>query len=332
MDAITDVREISKIAYGFMGTQALVAGLDADVFGQLRDGALTAADLAEKTGVRADRLAMLLTPLVALGLLTKEGDRYANAPASAKYLDPEAPEYFGEYIRLQVGKQIYPHALNIGKALAGTPVGLYQEVAEDPEEAAAFSHSQHVGSMGPAYLTARKVELDAPQRLLDVAGGSGAFTITLCRKYPELHATIVDYPAVTDVARKYMAEAGLEERVEYIEGDALESAWPIEQDVVLMSYLLSAVGKEDIGALMRKAHAALRPGGKLVLHDFMVNADGTGPLSAALWMLVMVTSPEPVRLTAEYLETEVEAAGFSEIHSDDLVPTITKVVIATKSE
>ncbi len=330
MNAITDVREISKIAYGFMGTQALVAGLDADVFGQLRDGALTAADLAEKVGVRADRLAMLLTPLVALGLLTKEGDRYANAPASTKYLDPEAPEYFGEYIRLQVGKQIYPHALNIGKALAGAPVGLYQEVAKDPEEAAAFSHSQHVGSMGPAYLAARKVELDAPQRLLDVAGGSGAFTITLCRKYPELHATIVDYPAVTDVARKYMAEAGLEGRVDYVEGDALESAWPIEQDVVLMSYLLSAVGKEDIGVLMRKAYAALRPGGKLVLHDFMVNADGTGPLSAALWMLVMVTSPEPVALTAEYLEKEVEAAGFSEIESDDLVPTITKILVATK--
>ena len=49
-------------------------------------------------------------------------------------------------------------------------------------------------------MTARKVELDAPQRLLDIAGGSGAFTITLCRKYPELQATIVDYPAVTDVA------------------------------------------------------------------------------------------------------------------------------------
>ncbi|MDK1032921.1 MAG: methyltransferase, partial [Planctomycetia bacterium] len=228
---------------------------------------------------------------------------------SAKSLEPEVPECFGAYIRLQAGKQTYPHALNIGKALAGTPVGLYQEVAEDPEEAAAFCHSQHAGSMGPAYLMARKVELDAPQRLLDVAGGSGAFTITLCRKYPELHATILDYPAVVDVARKYMAEAGLEERVEYIEGDALESAWPIEQDVVLMSYLLSAVGKEDIGALMRKAHAALKPGGKLVLHDFMVNAGGTGPLSAALWMLVMVTSPEPVNGPALIVTDTVSPAA-----------------------
>ena len=332
MDPITDAREISKIAYGFMGTQALVAALDVNVFGQLSSGALTSAELAEKTGVRADRLAMLLAPLVALGLLVKETESYANAPAAAKYLDPEAPEYFGEYIRLQVGKQIYPHALNIGQTLAGAPVNLYTEVAADAEEAAAFSHSQHVGSLGPAHLVSRKVKLDAPQQLLDVAGGSGAFTISLCRKYPKLRATILDFPAVTEVARRYVGDAGLGERVSYLEDSALEADWPGDQDIVLMSYLLSAVGREEVGMLMCKALAALRPGGQLVLHDFMLDADHTGPLSAALWMLVLVTSSEPVCLTAEYLTEEVSAAGFSSVWSDDLVPTITKVVVGVKKE
>ena len=83
---------------------------------------------------------------------------------------------------------------------------------------------------------------------------------------------------------------------------------------------------------MRKAYDALRPGGKLVLHDFMVKADGTGPLSAALWMLVMVTSPEPVSLSAEGLGAAMVTAGFSGVWSDDLVPTITKVVVGEKSE
>jgi len=330
MEAIVDVRDISKIAYGFMGTQVLVTGLDLDVFGQLREGALTVEALSEKVGVRADRLVLLLTPLVALGLLVKEGQRYGNAPGSAKYLDPQAREYFGEYIRLQVGKQIYPHALRMGDALAGAPVNLYEEVAADAGDAAAFSHSQHVGSLGPAYLLARNVALDSPKRLLDVAGGSGAFTITLCEKYPELRATILDFPAVVDVARKYVAEMGLEERVEYVEANALEAVWPGDQDVVVLSYLLSAVGREDIPALMKKAYASLRPGGKLVLHDFMVNAEGTGPLSAALWMLTMVCSPEPASLTAEGLTEAVEQAGFSSVWSDDLVPTITKVVVGVK--
>ena len=74
MQPLTDVRGISKIAYGFMATQALVAALDLNLFGLLRDGRATSQGLAERTGVRADRLEMLLTALVALGLLGKEGD------------------------------------------------------------------------------------------------------------------------------------------------------------------------------------------------------------------------------------------------------------------
>ena len=82
--------------------------------------------------------------------------------------------------------------------------------------------------------------------------------------------------------------------------------------------------------MMDKAYAVLRPGGKVVLHDFMVNEDGTGPLSAALWMLVLISSPDPVELTADYLMGEVEAAGFSSVWSEELVPTITKVVVGVK--
>src|SRR5262245_34388634 len=145
---LTDVRDISKLAYGFMATQALVAALDLNLFGLLRDGAATSRTLADRTGVRDDRLEMLVTALVALGLLIKTEDSYGNAPAATKYLDPESPEFFGEYIRLQVGRQVYPHALHIGAALRGAPVNLYTEVAADPDEAAQLSHSQHVGPPG----------------------------------------------------------------------------------------------------------------------------------------------------------------------------------------
>jgi 2-hydroxy-4-(methylsulfanyl)butanoate S-methyltransferase len=326
---LTDVRDISKIAYGFMATQALVAALDLNLFGLLAAGPATSRTLADGTGVRTDRLEMLLTALVGLGLLTKGGDSYANSPAATKYLDPEGAEFFGEYIRLQVGRQVYPHALHIGAALRGAPVNLYTTVAADPDEAAKFSHSQHVGSLGPAHLLARKVDLGSPQILLDVAGGSGAFTIALCRKYPDLRATILDFPSVIEVARHYVAEAGLENRIDYIAADALKATWPVEQDVVLFSYLLSAVGKAEIGDLVQRAHASLKPGGTLIVHDFMVDDDLSGPASAALWMLVL-SSAEPVCLTAGHVSRLMKETGF-EVAGGDLVPTITKVVVGVKS-
>src|SRR5262249_51966170 len=178
-----------------------------------------------------------------LARVKKEGASYENAPAATKYLDPGSPEFFGEYIRLQVGRQVYPHALHIGAALRGAPVNLYTAMAADPDEAASFSHSQHVGSLGPAHLLAPKIDLPSAQAMLGGAGGSGAFTIALCRKHQKLRSTILDFPSVIEVARHYVAEAGLQDRVDYIEGDALKTAWPARQDVVLLSYLLSAVGK-----------------------------------------------------------------------------------------
>jgi ubiquinone/menaquinone biosynthesis C-methylase UbiE len=201
-------------------------------------------------------------------------------------------------------------------------------VAADPDEAARFSHSQHVGSLGPAHLLARKIDLASAQAMLDVAGGSGAFTIALCRKHQNLCATILDFPSVIEVARHYVDEAGLQDRVGYIEGDALKVAWSVGQDVVLLSYLLSAVGKADIEALVHRAHASLKPGGTLIVHDFMVDDDLTGPASAALWMLVL-SSAEPVYLTAEYVSRLMKAAGL-EVVAADLVPTITKVVVGVK--
>ena len=144
--------------------------------------------------------------------------------------------------------------------------------------------------------------------MLDVAGGSGAFTIALCQKHRNLYATILDFPSVVEVARHYVAEAGIQDRVGYIEGDALKAAWPVGQDVVLLSYLLSAVGKADIEALVHRAYASLKPGGTLIVHDFMVDEDLTGPASAALWMLVL-SSAEPVCLTAGLCVPPDEGCG-----------------------
>ena len=130
----------------------------------------------------------------------------------------------------------------------------------DAREAEQFSRAQHAGSLGPASMLARRVDLSGASRLLDVAGGSGAFTITLCAHFPELRATIVDFPNVVTVARRFVAEAGIEDRVDFVSGNALDVDWP-NADVVLMSYLLSSVRECDIPVLLKRARDALTPGG-----------------------------------------------------------------------
>ena len=87
----------------------------------------------------------------------------------------------------------------------------------------------------------------------------------------------LDFPNALAVARDFTAEAGLDKRISFAEGDALKMEWPGGNDVVLMSYLFSALAPEAIAELCSRAYGALQPGGILIVHDFMVEDDGTGP-------------------------------------------------------
>jgi hypothetical protein len=206
MAPITDVREISRIGYGFMASRALFAALDADVFGCLAGGPKTLDAIAADLGLAAGRLGALLTACVGLGLLTREGERYANAPASATYLVRTSPAYFGDYFRFQVSRQIYPTLMHLDAALRGERVDFYSQL-RDPEEARAFTIAQHSGSLGPAHVVAKLVDLAGARRLLDVAGGSGAFSIVLCERTAGLTSTIIDFPSVAAVGRGLGARA-----------------------------------------------------------------------------------------------------------------------------
>ena len=114
-------------------------------------------------------------------------------------------------------------------------------------------------------------------------------------------------------------------------GNALEVPWPDGQDVVLMSYLLSAVAEKSVGELLDRARRALVPGGRLLLHDFMVEDDGAGPQSAALWLLSsVIIDPDSVALTPGWLSGQVAARGFAIQAVQDVIPGITKLLLASK--
>lgn len=330
MPPITDVRDISRIGYGFMASRALFAALDADLFGHLAAGAKSLDALTRDTGVSPGRLRALLTACVALGLLVRDGERYANAPASATYLVRTSPAYFGDYFRFQVSRQIYPTLLHLDAALRGERVDFYASL-RDPEEARAFTRAQHSGSLGPAHVVANLVDLRGAGRLLDVAGGSGAFSIVLCERAPELISTIIDFPTVADVGRALVAQSGLERRITFFEGDARDVVWPDGNDLLLMSYLLSAVSESSAHDLLGKAYKALRPGGRLLVHDFVVDDDGSGPTLAALWLLNAVTIDADVAmLTPSFLMAAVHRAGFEDARVTPVVPGTTRLLTARR--
>lgn len=328
---ITDVRDIAHIAYGFKASKALFSAIDLGIFGHLAGSAKSLSALSALTAVPPNRLEALLTALCGLALLSKTDDCYRNAPACDEYLVPGKRGYFGDYFRLQTDKFIFPAFVHLTTLLTdgqtSTQWGKYDALMRDPVEADAFSRGQHSGSLGPAAALAKKLDVSTWKAVLDVGGGSGAFTIMLCKRNPSLRSTIFDFPQALSVAREYVEQEGLSDRVLFAAGDVLQTQWPLGHDVVLMSYLLSAVDGDAIDMLTSRSFAAVAPGGTLVVHDFIVDDDKSGPRDAALWFLTcLFNAPGAIVLSPERLAKSLEQAGFVGVTVGPLIPGLTGIV------
>ena len=106
MTLLTTAEEISDIAFGFMGSKALFAALHFGVFTHLAEGPMTAEELGKAAGLPAERARTLLTAVASLGLVSVDDDRFANAPAAEAFLVQGARHDFGDYLRLQVDRQM----------------------------------------------------------------------------------------------------------------------------------------------------------------------------------------------------------------------------------
>jgi len=178
-------------------------------------------------------------------------------------------------------------------------------------------------SADDGYLTVLNLfETDAPdgqERLLEVMRAT-----TPADSQPSI-------ATVATVSRALVRDRGLDERIGFLDGDAREIGWPGDNDLLLMSYLLSAVAESSAHELLGKAYKALRPGGRLLIHDFVVDDDGTGPPLAALWLLTAVTIDADVAtLTPGWLAGAARRAGFEEPQLAPVIPVTTRLLTARR--
>ncbi|MFT5392298.1 MAG: ubiquinone/menaquinone biosynthesis C-methylase UbiE [Gammaproteobacteria bacterium] len=332
---VTTAEEVSNLAFGFMASKALFAGLHVDVFSRLSGATKTVEDISRESGVPVNRLRILMQALAAVGLVSLDDDRYSNTEGAEAFLVQGSKYDFGDYLRYQIDQQMYGHLEQLNSCIDGTldaeAVASYAHWMSDPQQAALYSNSQHSGSLGPGRSLARMVNLEGATSLLDVGGGTGAMTIRLCEAYPDLTATIVDFPNVAAIGWNFISEAGLVNRVRYIPANALDAAWPTEQSALLMSYLFSGVPGEAIPDLIQRAFDSLAPGGHYMVHDFMVSDDGSGPSLAALWQLQhMAFTPDARSVSHDWLNRYLAGVGFQDVTVQEMIPGMTSLVYARK--
>lgn len=313
---------LMELASAFWAFKALAAAHELDLFTHLSGTAgMTFEDLANLLGIEKRPAELLLTACAALGLLQKQGDRYGNTPLAEEFLVRHKPYYFGGLVAMH-DKLLYPGWDRLMDAIRANRPTIWDPdkqksvfEGQDPAWIALFWEAMHSLSVFTARVLAQAVDFRPFGRLLDVGGGSGAFDIELCRRYPHLRATVYDLPHATQIAAAKVAAAGLDDRITAVAGDFLaDTALPDGHDVILLSQIMHDWSEARDRELLRKCYQALPSGGAVIISELLVNDEKTGPAPAALMSLnMLVFYPESRNYTAAEYRSWLAALGFRDI-------------------
>ena len=286
------IPEIVDLASAFYGSATLFAALELGVFAAIADAGdgVALEPLAEELDVSPRGLRLLLDACVATGILAKSPDGlYSNTAAGRLALVPGGPADLSKAIRYN--QDVYPAWGRLAQlARTGKPVEPPQlHLGDDPERTRRFALSMRGRALAIGRGVVPMIDLGAPQgRLLDLAGGPGTYAELLMKANPGWSCVTVDVPAVSAVARECVAQAGLAERIECRAGDYHTDDYePAAYDAVTIFGALHQESPDDIVAILRRAHRALKPGGVLYVLDMMTDASRTFPPFSALFGLNM---------------------------------------------
>ncbi len=305
--------ELLKLSGSYWSTCTLHAGVKLNLFTPLSARDFSAAELAIKSGCDVRGLAMLLDALSAMELLIKEDGRYRATPAAAHFLSRSAPDYLGHII-------LHHHHLmeswsRLDEAVRdGQPVR--HRVSHQPTDAERESFL--LGMFNLAMLNAPKVapriDLSGRRRLLDLGGGPGTYAIHFCQHNPELEAVIFDLPTTRPFAEQTLEHFNMSQRVRFAAGDFLADPFPGTFDVAWLSQVLHGEGPAGCAQLLKKAVAALEPGGLLLVQEFILGADRAAPVFPALFSLNMLLgTPDGQAYSEAELAELMRQAGLKQV-------------------
>ncbi len=284
---------IVDLASAFYGSAVLFAAVEIDLFTQIEHhpDATDAESLAEILQADTRGLRLLLDACVASGLLEKTHNTYQNTDASRLALVTGGPADLSQAIRYN--RDVYPAWGRLPQLVkTGRPVEAPENhLGADPERTRRFVLSMRGRALAIGQAVVPMIDLSGCTRLLDLAGGPGAYAILLAQANPGLHCTTVDLPAVSAVAQECVDEAGMTARVRCQAGDYHTDTWPVESfDAVTLFGALHQESSATIIDILTRAHQALKPGGKLFVLDMMTDASRTQPVFSALFAVNMALS------------------------------------------
>lgn len=293
------------------------------LFSRLEDGTRDAEQLARETGCVSRLLEALLDACVAMGLLCRDEGRYRNSHLSSAHLVEGRPLYVGHILEIQARG-----ASRWGRLIHMVTTGQTQEGPDElGEQHPVFTRAMNdLGMLNEASALAAAVDLSACRSLVDLGCGSGLYSITLCRRFPQLTATLVDREQVLPTTKELVASSGVADRIHLRAGDIETEPTGKDVDVVLLSdsfYYEETTAKR----ILRSVLDALATGGTVIIRGYYPDPGASEPLFGAIFRLnLLLFDPQRTPPRLRDIKGWLTELGFREVHAFALTEKSTCVL------
>ncbi|HEY8490746.1 MAG TPA: methyltransferase [Dehalococcoidia bacterium] len=324
---------ILELGLGFWGAKTLLSAVELGVFTELAGGPLDAEALRGRLGLHPRSARDFLDALVALGMLERVGDRYANTPETDLFLDRGKPSYLGGILEM-AGARLYPFWGSLTEGLrTGRPQNeiksggdFFGTLYQDPAQLRGFLQAMTGLSMGSARAIAARFPWRSYRTFADIGTAQGGLPVQVALAHPHLSGIGFDLPPVGPIFTEYVASFGLQDRLRFLPGDFFADPLP-SADVLVMGHILHDWSLEEKRLLLAKAYEALPPGGALMVYDAVIDDERRRNAFGLLMSLnMLIETPGGFDYTGADCCAWMREAGFREAYVEPLVGPESMVV------
>ena len=324
---------IMQLGFAYWGSKTLLSAVELGLFTELAKGPRGGEALAQSLGLHPRSWRDFFDALVALGMLERDGDTYANTLAADLYLDKSKPGYVGGIMDMSNARLFgfwnhLTEALKTGQPQNEAKTGgdLFEALNADPARMRQFMEAMTAVSVGAARGIAAKFPWGQYKTVIDIGAAQGAVPVTLAKAHPHLTGGGFDLPAVRPVFEDYVARHGLAARLKFHPGSFFTDPLPAA-DVLVMGHILHDWDLEQKRMLLAKAHAALPEGGALIVYEALIDDDRRENAFGLLMSLnMLIETPGGFDYTGADCRAWMKEAGFSSSRVEHLAGPDSMVV------
>jgi SAM-dependent methyltransferase len=316
---------IREVATYFQKSRILLSGFELDIFTNIDESGTPAGEIAKKLQLDGHACERLMNALVSLGFLLKRNNLFFNTRESFAFLSKKSDDYLG-------GLMHSNHLWNSWSKLTGV---VRTGVSANPSEINVrgedwlfpFISAMHDRAKKQAPDQLANLDLTAVRSTLDIGGGSGAYSMEMVSKNPEIEATVFDLPNVIPITKKFIEKEGYSGRIKTHEGDYTKNDLPSGFDLVFLSAIIHSNSLEINRHLIMKCYGSLNKNGKIVIQDWIMNNDRTQPTSGAIFAINMLVGTEAGDCFTEEEVTELlKKAGFQNIRRTEFETGLSQMI------